>query len=195
MSAQRINEFKVDQMYSSDEIQQSLGVGNAGGVRAVIGNDDDVRRIVIMTSVPTARQARENPYHDRLEGDILVYTGAGREGEQSLAGVNKRLPQQLRNGFPMYCFLIVGSRRDPTIGPRRWQFLGLLEFLRHYPDTHKSTRAARSEKSGYLNFGSTRNRKRSLWIMILRTLRRYCLHPARKIAQLTTRRQLPCRRW
>ena len=94
MSTQQINEFKLGQMYSSEEIQQSLGVGNAGGVRVAIGNEDCVRRVVIMTSVPTARQARENPYHDRMEGDILVYTGAGREGEQSLAGVNKRLPQQ-----------------------------------------------------------------------------------------------------
>jgi len=141
MIAHKLNEFKVGQMYSSEEIQQSLGVGNAGGVRVAVGNDE-VRRIVIMTSVPTARQAKENPYHDRREGEILVYTGAGREGEQSLGGVNKRLPQQLRDDFPMYCFLIVGSRRDPTIGPRRWQFLGLLEFLRHYPDTQVDTRGA-----------------------------------------------------
>jgi len=139
MNTKPINEFKLGQMYSSEEIQQSLGVGNAGGVRVAISSDD-VRRIVIMTSVPTARQAKENPYHDRREGDILVYTGAGREGEQTLGGVNKRLPQQLRDSFPMYCFLIVGSRRDPTIGPKRWQFLGLLEYLRHYPDTQVDTR-------------------------------------------------------
>jgi len=134
-----MHEFRVGQMYSSEEIQHSLDVGNAGGVRVAIDNDR-VRRIVIMTSVPTARQAKENPYHDRREGDILVYTGAGREGEQSLGGVNKRLPQQLRDHFPMYCFLIVGSRRDTTIGPRRWRFLGLLEYLRHYPDTQVDAR-------------------------------------------------------
>jgi hypothetical protein len=42
----------------------------------------------------------------------------------------------------MYGFLIVGSRRDPSIGPKRWKFLGLLEYLRHYPDTQVDTRGA-----------------------------------------------------
>lgn len=132
--------FTVGNLYSSEEIQQSLGVGNAGGVRVSVGESGRVRRVAIMTSVPTARQATENPYHDRIEGDILVYTGSGREGEQSLAGANKRLPQQLTDDFPMYCFLIVGSRRNTNIGPQRWKFLGLLEYLRHYPDTQMDTR-------------------------------------------------------
>jgi HJR/Mrr/RecB family endonuclease len=114
-------------------------VGNAGGVRLLTADDDSVRRAVILTSVPTARQLSENPYHDRIEGDILVYTGAGREGDQTLGGVNKRLPQQLNADFPTYGFVLVGSRRDPKIGPKRWKFLGLLEYLRHYPDTQADT--------------------------------------------------------
>jgi hypothetical protein len=60
-----------------------------------IADDGSVRRAVILTSVPTARQLTENPYHDRIENDILVYAGARREGDQTLGGVNKRLPQQL----------------------------------------------------------------------------------------------------
>lgn len=64
-----------------------------------------------------------------------MYTGAGLEGEQTLGGVNKRLPQQLDADFPTYGFVLVGNRRDASIGPKRWQFLGLLEYLRHYPDT------------------------------------------------------------
>ncbi|MEX0886489.1 MAG: restriction endonuclease [Phycisphaeraceae bacterium] len=132
--------FCVDELYSSDEIQRALSVGNAGGVRVSIGNDGVIRRAVIMTSAPTARQARENPYHDRIENGILVYTGAGLEGHQSLGGVNKRLPQQLSANFPMYGFMIIGSRRDRKLGPKRWKFLGLLEYLRHYPDTQVDTR-------------------------------------------------------
>jgi hypothetical protein len=93
-----------------------------------------------MTSLPTARQARENPYHDRIEGDVLVYTGAGLEGDQTLAGVNKRIPQQLSAPFPIYAFIILSSRRDRTVGPKRWQFLGLLEYLRHYRETQIDTR-------------------------------------------------------
>ncbi len=87
-----LNSFRVDGLYSSEEIQAALRVGNAGGVRVAIGDDESVSRIVVMSSVSSNRQVRENPYHDRIEGDILVYTGAEREGDQSLSGVNKRLP-------------------------------------------------------------------------------------------------------
>ncbi len=140
MSDQPTKVFHVGQMYASEEIQRALGVGNAGGVRLNVGVNGTVRRTVIMTSVPTARQVGENPYHDRIEGDVLVYTGAGREGDQSLGGVNRRLPQQASANFPMYGFCIVGSRRDTSIGPKRWRFLGLLEYLRHYPDAQLDTR-------------------------------------------------------
>jgi Restriction endonuclease len=132
--------FHVGECYSNDELRHALGVGNAGGVRSSVGNDGEVQRLVVMTSVPTTRQATENPYHDRIEGDILVYTGAGREGDQTLAGVNKRIPQQLSIPFPIYGFIIVSSRRDRAIGPKRWRFLGLLEYLRHYRETQVDTR-------------------------------------------------------
>ncbi len=131
--------FSVGSFYSSEEIQAALKVGNAGGIRMSIADDRSVRRAVILTSLPTARQLSENPYHDRIENDILVYTGAGREGEQTLGGVNKRLPQQLDVDFPAYGFVLVGSRRDASVGPKRWRFLGLLEYLRHYPDTQADT--------------------------------------------------------
>lgn len=88
-----------------------------------------------MTSVPSARKAKENPYHDRIENDVLIYTAAGREGDQTLAGMNKRLPSQLEINFPIHGFLIVANRNDKRIGPKRWQYLGLLEYIRHFPDT------------------------------------------------------------
>ncbi|MBM4109430.1 MAG: hypothetical protein FJ255_11590 [Phycisphaerae bacterium] len=110
--------FRVGTLYSSEEIQNALAVGNAGGIRMSIADEGSVRRVVILTSVPTARQLSEHPYHDRIENDILVYTGAGREGEQTLGGVNKRLPQQLDTDFPAYGFVLVGSRRDASISPK-----------------------------------------------------------------------------
>jgi hypothetical protein len=30
---------------------------------------------------------------------------------------------------------LIASRRDKSVGPKRWKYLGLLEYLRHYPDT------------------------------------------------------------
>lgn len=132
--------FAVDELYSSAEIQAALCVGNAGGVRLSLNGTGGVRRLVVMTSVADTRLAKENPYHDRIEDNVLVYTGAGLEGDQSLSGVNARIPQQLASSFPIYGFAIIASRRDKGVGPKRWRFLGLLEYLRHYPETQVDTR-------------------------------------------------------
>lgn len=91
-----------------------------------------VRRVVLLTAVPTAKIERENPYHDRIERDVLVYAAAGLRGDQSLGGANKRLASQPVDQFPIYGFRLTASRRKA--GVRRWEFLGLLQFLRHYPD-------------------------------------------------------------
>ena len=122
--------FQVSTLYSNEEIYKSLSVGNAGGVRVKINSSGEVDRLVIFTSIPTARQLVENPYHDRMEGDVLIYTGAGRAGDQSVTGPNARLVQQQDKQFPIYGFVQMGSRRDTSMGNKRWAFLGLLEYLR-----------------------------------------------------------------
>jgi HJR/Mrr/RecB family endonuclease len=96
--------------------------------------------MVVMTSMAPSRLHRENPYHDRIEGNVLVYTGAGREGDQELAGSNRRLFQQINHRFPIYLFALFTSRRDKTVGARRWRFLGLLEYLRHYQESQVDIR-------------------------------------------------------
>ena len=140
MKADRAVSFALATAILMKLYTRHVGVGNAGGVRAAVGVNDETKRLVVMTSVLSARQAKENPYHDRIEGDILVYTGAGREGDQTLAGVNKRIPQQLSAPFPIYGFIILSNRRDISTGPNRWQFLGLLEYLRHYQETQIDAR-------------------------------------------------------
>lgn len=127
-----INTFRVSTLYSNEEIYKSLSVGNAGGIRVKTGASGSVERLVILTSLPTARQLAENPYHDRLEGDILIYTGAGKAGDQSVSGANARLAQQQNLKFPVYGFIQMVSRRDASAGNKRWGFLGLLEYLRCY---------------------------------------------------------------
>ena len=129
-----LKEFMIGQLYSNEEIFQTLQVGNAGGIRLSI-HDRAVTRAVIMTSVEDFHTVGENPYHDRLESGILTYTAAGKIGEQTLAGINNRIIEQKEFNFPTHGFVLVASRRDKTVGPRRWKYLGLLEYLRHYPDT------------------------------------------------------------
>jgi len=41
-----------------------------------------VLRAVVMTSEQNFHGARENPYHDRLEGGVLTYTAAGKLGSR-----------------------------------------------------------------------------------------------------------------
>src|ERR1035441_9026464 len=129
-----IEALVVGQLYSNEEIFKSLKVSNAGGIRLSL-QDKAVLRAAIMTSVQGFHGTGENPYHDRLEGGILTYTAAGKLGQQTLAGVNSRLIEQRASNFPIHGFVLIASRRDKAVGPKRWEYLGLLEYLRHYPDT------------------------------------------------------------
>lgn len=124
--------FTVGELYSHEEVYKTLKVGNAGGIRPSVGKDGETRRLVVMTSHPSARIIRENPYHDRIEGDVLVYTAAGLEGDQEFSGQNRRLLDQLAAPFPVYGFYNIGSRRNAALGRRRWKFVGLLQYLRHF---------------------------------------------------------------
>ena len=127
-----IKELVVGQLYSNDDIFTALKVGNAGGIRLSI-QERAVMRAAIMASIDF-QAASENPYRDRLEAGVLTYTAAGKIGEQTLAGVNQRIIEQRQLVFPIHGFVSIASRRDKSVGPNRWRYLGLLEYQRHYPD-------------------------------------------------------------
>lgn len=129
-----LKNFAIGQLYSNEDIFKTLNVANAGGIRLSI-KEKAVLRAVIMTSVQNFHLTGENPYHDRLEGNILTYTAGGKIGEQTLAGLNNRITEQKDFNFPIHGFVLVASRRNKSVGPKRWNYLGLLEYLRHYPDT------------------------------------------------------------
>lgn len=138
---EKTNVFRVGEAYTHEEVYRGLKVGNAGGIRPCLGDDGEIRRLVVMTSEPSARIVRENPYHDRVEGDILVYTATGREGQQDFSGINRRFLDQRNTPFPIYGFINTGSRRDTKLGARRWRFLGLLQFLRHFSEIQVDARS------------------------------------------------------
>jgi hypothetical protein len=144
--------FSVTSLYSNDEIYKSLGVGNTGGVRVKKLPTGEVQRIVIFTSIPTVRQIAENPYQDRIEGDILIYTGTGKAGGQTVSGPNARIIEQELHKFPIYAFIQVGGRRDMSIGVKRWGFFGLLEYLRCYQEEQTDAH----------------NEKRTVWVFEFR---------------------------
>lgn len=119
-----IEALVVGQLYSNEEIFRALRVSNAGGIRLSL-QDGAVLRAIIMTSGQGYHGAGENPYHDRLEGGILTYTATGKVGQQTLAGVNSRLIEQKIFNFPIHGFVLTASRRDRSVGPKRWVIIYL----------------------------------------------------------------------
>jgi hypothetical protein len=122
-----VTEFRVDELYTNDQIRFSLGLENLGGIRPSVSSKKVLRHLAIMTvAEESGKLTAENPYQDRIEGDILLYTAQGREGDQQLTGRNKRLIEQYSVPLPFYGFI--------NVGRQTYRFLGLLELLRHYQE-------------------------------------------------------------
>lgn len=124
----KVSSFTVGEVYTNDQIRFSLDVENLGGIRPALGADRNVRHVAVLTASEDSGKVRsENPYCDRIEGDVLTYTAQGREGDQELTGRNKRLIEQYTVPTPLFGFV--------NLGRQTYRFLGLLELLRHYQES------------------------------------------------------------
>jgi len=127
--------FKVGDTYTNDQIRFALDLENLGGIRPALDANGNVRHVAIMSAAEdSGRVLTDNPYKDRIEGSILVYTAQGREGDQALTGRNKRLVEQYTVPTPFFGFI--------NIGRQTYRFLGLLELLRHYQESQADTKGA-----------------------------------------------------
>lgn len=117
--------YIVGKYYTNDQIRYSLEVGNLGGIRPKIKNKE-LDFIVLITSAETERSITKNPYADKIEGNILTYTGSGLHGDQEISGVNKRLVEQHDKPVPILGFLKEGINQ--------YKFIGFLFLLRYYRD-------------------------------------------------------------
>jgi len=97
--------FEVGICYSNDQIHYALEVANLGGIRPKLNSKRELDFIVLITSAEENKKALRNPYADRIEDNILTYTGAGLKGEQNVSGVNKRLIEQINNPVPILGFV------------------------------------------------------------------------------------------
>src|SRR5436190_24388461 len=123
-----LTEFKVGELYTNDQIRFSLEVENLGGIRPALNAQGIIQHVAVLTAAEdSGKLVSENPYRDRIEGDILTYTAQGREGDQQLRGRNKRLVEQYTVPVPFFGFV--------NVGRQTYRFLGLLELLRHYQET------------------------------------------------------------
>ncbi len=117
--------LKVGEHYSNDQIKYALEVANLGGIRPKI-KDKELDFIVLITSAEETKNIIRNPYVDKIEGDILTYTGARLKGDQDISGVNKRLIEQKEKPVPILGFL--------KEGVNQYKFIGFLFLLRNYQD-------------------------------------------------------------
>lgn len=117
--------LKVGEYYSNDQIKYALEVSNLGGIRPRLKNNE-LDFIVLITSAEENKKIIRNPYADKIEGDILTYTGAGLKGDQEISGVNKRLVEQAEKPIPILGFLKEGINQ--------YKFIGFLFLLRYYQD-------------------------------------------------------------
>lgn len=118
--------FEVGQYYTNDQIHYALEVANLGGIRPKLNSQNELDFIVLITSSEENKKATRNPYADRIEGNVLTYTGAGLKGEQAISGVNKRLLEQIESPVP-----ILGFVKEEV---NKYKFVGFLFLLRHYED-------------------------------------------------------------
>jgi hypothetical protein len=106
-----ITEFVVGEKYTNDQIRFALNVENLGGIRPSIDANKNLNHLVILTTAEQyEKNISENPYHDRVENNILIYTAQGRTGDQEISGRNKRILEQYTNPIPFYGFSNEGRR-------------------------------------------------------------------------------------
>lgn len=118
--------LEVGQCYANDQIHYALEVANLGGIRPKLNSKKELDFIVLITSSEENKKSGRNPYADRIEGNVLTYTGAGLKGEQVIAGVNKRLLEQIDSPVP-----ILGFVKEAV---NKYKFIGFLFLLRHYEE-------------------------------------------------------------
>jgi HJR/Mrr/RecB family endonuclease len=118
--------FEIGKHYSNDQIHYALEIANLGGIRPKLNSQNQLDFIVLITSAEENKRAVRNPYADRIEGNVLTYTGAGLKGEQEISGVNKRLLEQTDKPIP-----VLGFAKEAV---NQYRFIGFLFILRHYED-------------------------------------------------------------
>jgi len=120
-----LEKFIVGEQYTNDQVIISLQVENLGGIRPSIDEKKRLKHIAIMTKIGSKEKSiLDNPYQDRIEQGILIFTGQGKSGDQRLTGRNKRIVEQFEMPIPLFCF--------ESRGRQSYVFLGLLELIRYY---------------------------------------------------------------
>lgn len=114
--------LKFGDILSNREISRIFDVCAQRGIRYNGSLQKGIRHIVLITVLhKTPEESLRNPYNDRLEDDILLYTGEGRAGNQKMERGNLALKRQMTEGYPIFVF----EKKSPG----KYMFLGQYNVL------------------------------------------------------------------
>ena len=103
-----IDNLSIGQKLTNIELYEVFGCGNSGGMRRAKKTNS---LIIISSHVASI-------YEDRWDGDILLYTGMGLNGDQSLEfNQNKTLNQSWTNGVQVFLFEQFKVNEYTFLGP------------------------------------------------------------------------------
>ena len=100
--------LKIGQVITNEEIRNLFKCGNMGGMR----RSKTTNTLIIVTD------HTKGLYDDRWEGDILHYTGMGKNGDQDINfAQNRTLNESNTNGVDVFLFEVVKEREYIYLGP------------------------------------------------------------------------------
>ena len=93
-------ELKKNQILKNADIVELFQCGNMGGMR----RSHKTNTLVIISDYT------KGLYHDKWEGDVLHYTGMGKNGDQRIdTNQNKTLNESARNGVAVFLFEVFNT--------------------------------------------------------------------------------------
>ncbi|MEM3090573.1 MAG: hypothetical protein QXW17_02290, partial [Candidatus Bathyarchaeia archaeon] len=97
--------LRCGDILSNHEILKIFDVCAQRGIRYNGNLQKGIRHVVLITVLhKTPEESLRNPYYDRLEGNVLLYTGEGRVGTQKMVRGNLVLKRQMTEGYPVFVF-------------------------------------------------------------------------------------------
>ncbi|WP_432361468.1 HNH endonuclease [Sporosarcina sp. UB5] len=98
----------IGEIVTNDDIRHIFKCGNMGGMR----RSKTTNTLIIVTD------HTKGLYDDRWEGDILHYTGMGKNGDQNINfAQNRTLNESNTNGVDVFLFEVVKEREYTYLGP------------------------------------------------------------------------------
>jgi predicted restriction endonuclease len=96
-----IKDLRLGDSLTNGQIMDIFGVGNMGGMR----RNAKSNTLVLLTKLSGYTDNKKLwQYGDRWQGDVLLYTGMGQQGDQTLTSQNRTVNESKRNGVIIHLF-------------------------------------------------------------------------------------------